>query len=157
MPDSSGQLQQIHQQLLQVGRACTPRFLLEIFSESTELRQRQAPSLGETLGRAAVTNELLRVQKLQRTQHRDGEWLREERSPENGFNSALLHESVWKRGTGGGGGMKMESVSSHCADSTVYFDRVSGHGQLCHHLLGRGGGTKMMAGPPVSSALLPSE
>lgn len=56
--------------------------------------------------------------------------------------------------------MKMESVSSHCVDSTVYFDRVSGqrlHGQLCHHLLGRRAGTEMIPGPPVSSALLPSE
>lgn len=88
MPDSPGQLQQIQQQLLQVGRAWSPHLPLAVFSESTELHQRQALALGETLGRAAGTNELLRVQKLPRAQHRDGEWLREERSPENGFNSA---------------------------------------------------------------------
>lgn len=60
---------------------------------------------------------------------------------------------------GGGGGSKMESVSSHCGDTTGYFDRGSAqgwHGQLCCHLLGRGDGTKMTAEPPVSSALLPS-
>lgn len=103
MPDSSGQLQQIHQQLLQVGTAWAPHFLLEISSGSTEEHQRQTLPLGETLGRAAVANELLRVLKLQRAQQRDGEWLREEGSPENGFNSALLHESAWKQETGGGG------------------------------------------------------
>lgn len=40
---------------------------------------------------------------------------------------ALVVLSVLRE-TGGGGGMKMESVSSHCVDSTVYFDRVSGQG-----------------------------
>lgn len=46
--------------------------------------------------------------------------------------------------------MKMESACSHRGDTTGYFDRVSEqgwHGRLCCHLLGRGDGTKMMAGP----------
>lgn len=55
--------------------------------------------------------------------------------------------------------MKMKRVSSPCGGTMGNFDRVSEqgwHGQLCCHLLGRGEDTKMMAGPPVSSALLPS-
>jgi len=55
--------------------------------------------------------------------------------------------------------MKTDRVSSHCGDTNGYFERVSEqgwHGQLCCHLVGRGDGTKMMAGLPVASALLPS-
>lgn len=76
VPDSSGQLQQIYQQLLQVRGAWIPHILLEICSEtnSTELHFRQALSPGETLGRAALPTELLRAWKLQRMQCRDGEW-----------------------------------------------------------------------------------
>lgn len=81
LPDSSGQLQQIYQQLLQVRGAWSPCIRLEICSEtnSTELHLRQALSPGETLGHAALTNKLLRLWNLQRTQC-GAEWLREQRS-----------------------------------------------------------------------------